>query len=571
MNAFTTLDRDRALLEIDRLQCERSLATFVRRAWPHFDPVPYQHGWHIDAICEHLEAISRGEIRRLIINIPPRFMKSSIVILWQLWTWIQRPQRGPDAFNHLRGPGVQFLCAAYNSTKAETDGIKARLLLRTEWFQARWGQRFQISKYVDNAGQFSTTAGGYRINTGIPESMGKGGIIRLIDDPSKANEVESDATREACNRNYDEIWSTRSNDPENGAEVVIMQRLAHNDLTGHLLDKGGWCHLSLSLEYDPTLHCSTSIGWEDPRGCDDETGERLGDLEEGANGQLRVRPGSPLEDRIGEPLWPERYSKEWCREQERLVGPHAYAAQFQQIPAPRGGGHIKAEWWRLWEKQTFPAVDLVVVSLDGAFTDKTANDPSAIQVWGRFYLTDIREPQFILLWAWAGRCLTHELVERVGRACNGDWRGIVGDAPILDGGTRADVLLVENKANGRPVAEEISRIHGKRKWRTLLVTPTGDKMARLLSVQHLFSGLRTFNGEVSPGQIWAPDRMWAQETIDEIANYPKAGHDDRVDACSQALWWMRTAAGARTREEAEEDWVQENSFKKPRGRLYPCA
>jgi predicted phage terminase large subunit-like protein len=555
-------------IELEKEECQRSLATFVRLAWPHFDPVPYQHGWHIDCVSEHLEACTAGQIRALIINIPPRFMKTSILVLWNVWTWtLRRPAGG---YNYLRGPGVTFLAGAYNSTKAESDGRKARLLLRTEWFQERWGDAVEVSPYIDNAQQFNTTAGGHRINVGIPESMGKGGIIRTLDDPSKADDVESDAQRETVNRNYDEIWSSRSNDPEHGCEVVVMQRLAHNDLTGHLLDKGGFEHLSLPLEYDPTRHCVTSIGWEDPRGLDDDTGEFLDGVQDKKGGGVEVIPGSELEERVGEPLWPERYSKAWCRAQEEKIGPHAFAAQYQQIPSPRGGGYIKAEWWRLWEKVKFPDCDLVVVSMDGALTEKTANDPSAIQVWGRFMLGEIREPQFILMWSWAGRCAFHELVERVGRACSGDWRGIVGPTPTPDGGTKADILLIENKANGRPVGEEVVKLHGKRKWRTILVTPRGDKLARLLSVQHLFSGLRTFNGETTPGQIWAPDMVWAQECIDEVAAFPKAGHDDRTDAASQALWWMRQQGAAATKEEAEDDWLDRNRYRKPRQKLYPC-
>ena len=544
-------------LALDREECERSLYTFVQMAWSHFDPAPFSPSWHLEAYCQHLESITEGDTKQLLVNVPPGHCKTSIISLWQVWTWTLKPR--PGAFNLLRGPKVKFLCGAYNASKAQEDGKKARNLIRSEWFQKRWGDRVKISAFQDNAECFETTEGGRRISVGIPESRGKHGIIRILDDLHKGEELESPVALERQIREYDETWSTRTSDAINGAEVIVGQRLAHNDICAHVLeqDPEGWCHFCLPAEYDPDRHCVTSIGWEDPRGLDDETGEKL--------------TGAELEARRGEPIWPERFPSEWCRQQELRVGAFAYAGQYQQIPTPRGGGIIQSDWWRLYERATFPTLDLVVASVDGAYTDKTANDPSAIQIWGRFMLPDIREHQFILLWAWVGRVPTHELTERVARACSGDWRGIVDNEPFPDGGTKVDTLLIENKANGRPVAEEIVRLYGRRKWRTLLVTPTGDKTSRLLAVQHLFSGLRTFNGERSPGQIWAPDTTWAQSVIDEVASFPRAARDDQTDAMSQALYWMRTAAGARTREEAEADYLEENRFKKPRGPLYPCA
>ena len=203
MNALTFPRVSRSLLdlEIEKEDCRRSLAYFVQQAWPHFDPAPYQHSWHIDAIAEHLEAVTSGEIKKLLINIPPRHMKTGLVTMWQVWTWTLLPEKGENAFNYLRGPGVQFLCGAYNATKAEADGVKARMLIRSDWFQKRWGDRVRISPYVDNASQFTTAAGGHRINVGIPESLGKGGIVRMLDDPHKSDDVESKTALETVIRN----------------------------------------------------------------------------------------------------------------------------------------------------------------------------------------------------------------------------------------------------------------------------------------------------------------------------------------------------------------------------------
>ena len=557
MNVLAQIPHDQLLIELDREQCARSLSTFVRCAWPAIDPAPYVHGWHIDAMAEHLEAVTEGEIKTLVVNVPPRHMKTILLIMWQAWTWTL--PKISNRFNLLRGPGVQFLCGAYNTSKAQTDGVKARALIRSPWFQARWGDRVVISPYVDNQQEFQTTARGHRISVGIPESLGKGGAIRILDDAHKTDEVESPTQLEAVLRNYDEIWSTRSNDPTNGAEVLVGQRQAANDIYNHVLDKGGACHLCLPAEFEPRSMVVNSLGWMDPRGCDDETGDQLDE--------------ELLALRRGEPLWPERFPLEWLKKQEQGIGPFAYAAQYQQVPAPRGGGIIASDSWRLWEKDVFPAVDLVVVSLDGAFTDKTMNDPSAITVWGRFRQPDVREPQFIMLWAWQGRLMFNDLMERVAAACTGDWRDDISGKPIddLQRKAAADVLLIENKANGANVAQEIVRLYGRRKWRTMLVTPKGDKASRLIAVQGLFSGMRRRDGSYAPGQIWAPDLLWSQMVITQVSNFPRAGRDDLVDTVSQALWWMRDQGVVRTEEEAEEEWLDKNTYRKPPRALYPCA
>jgi hypothetical protein len=244
-------------LDDERLICEASLYEYLIRAWPQFDPATFAANWHIRVICEHLEAVSYGEIRRLIINIPPRMMKTSIVsIAWPTWTWA----RMADVERPLLGPGVRFLCASYGAKKAEEDAVTARRLIASPWYQRLWGDRLVIAKDRDNAGQYDTTAGGSRISTGIPESLGKGGIIRILDDPHKTTEIESQAVVESQVRAYNEVWRTRSNDPNQGAEVLIMQRQAEADLSGYLLDNEGGeiVHLFLPAEFESGRRCVTA-------------------------------------------------------------------------------------------------------------------------------------------------------------------------------------------------------------------------------------------------------------------------------------------------------------------------
>jgi predicted phage terminase large subunit-like protein len=275
--------------------CQDSLYDFLEAAWPVFDPAPFIGGMHLRAIAEHLEAVSAGDIKRLLINIRPRSSKTSLVaIAWPVWTWAQEPE--PDY--PLLGPAVRFLCASYGASKAQEDAVTARRLIASNWYQNLWGDRVRIANDRDNAERYDTTAGGSRISTGIPESLGKGGMIRLLDDIHKSSEVESQAVREQVIRNYKEIWQTRSNDPTNGAEVMIMQRLAEDDLSGYWLENfPDVVHLCIPAWHEEDRRCTTYVNgvefWTDPR------------------------------ENEGESFWPERFGPSQRAKDEEL-GPFAF-------------------------------------------------------------------------------------------------------------------------------------------------------------------------------------------------------------------------------------------------------
>jgi len=510
---------------LQRAMYERSLYEFLKAAWEQIEPVPFVDSWHIEAICNHLEAVTRGEVRKLLINVPPRSGKTTIIsIVWPCWVWAQEPDEG----NQLVGPGVQFLCGSYSAEKAELDALKARRLLRSPWFEKLWGHRVKISRDKDNLGQFDTTAGGSRISCGIAESLGKGGLYRILDDPHKISEVESSLMREQVLREYDEVWSTRSNDPRIGVEVLVMQRLADNDLSGHVVTQPGWMWLCLTALYDPERHCSTAIGFEDPRGCD-------------ADGN--VLPDEERAGRADEPLWPEVWPLESLRALEARIGSHAFAGQYQQSPMPRGGSIIDARWWRLWDKPAFPDFGTVVAGLDGAFSLKTYADPSALVVLGAYPEAETGRPRVMLRDAWQARLTISELVARVGKTCED---------------RKVDVLVIENKGPGISVAQEIVRLYGERRWVTLLVNVKGDKASRLRRCEHLFEG----------GVMYAPETDWAQMVIDEVAMFPRGGKDNLVDGLTLAMNWMRDNGVTLTRSEYDADELEAARYRKPVGAIY---
>lgn len=530
--------------ELDRYDAEESLAHFLRVGWRYIDPAPFVDGWVIDALAEHLQAVCDGEIRNLVINIPPRSLKSTLAsVSFPAWVWAQRYD------THTSGPGVKFLHASYADKLSVRDSVRCRRIIESKWYQGLWGDRFSLSRDQNAKHRFSNDKGGERLITSIGAGVtGEGGDIIIVDDPNAANEIESEATIESVLEWWDGTMPTRRNDPKRSAVIVIQQRLGEQDLTGHILEKsvGEWTHLCLPMRFERDRAIVTAVGWEDPR------------TEE------------------GELLWPERFGFEEIVTLERSLGPWRSAGQLQQRPEPKGGGIIKRDWWRLWELPHLPPREFVLASLDTAYTEKQENDFSAMSVWGVFsdmeaatalqpkairrdgILEEVRRadrrraeqhPGVLLMDAWQERLEINALVNKVAATCRRH---------------KVDKLLIENKAAGISVAQELRRLFANEQFTVQLVDPrSADKVARLYAVQPLFAPAMDMTGNAilwpvghplegqprSPGCVWAPNTMWAEAVISQVASFPKGKHDDLVDSTSQALNHLRMLGMLKRNEE----------------------
>ena len=514
--------------ELERSVCEDSLYDFLRVAWPAFDPAPFTGGWHLRAICEHLQAVSAGDIKRLLINVRFRSSKTSAVgIVWPVWTWAQKA----DPEYPLIGPGVRFLCGSYGANKAQEDAVTARRLIASEWYRKHWGDRVIIAKDRDNQERYDTTAGGSRISTGIPESLGKGGMIKILDDPHKTDEIESDKIREQVVRNYREIWQTRSNDPVNAAEVMVMQRQGEDDLSGYWLenfmDDPTAVHLCIPAYYESDRHCTTYVNgaqyWTDPRSVE------------------------------GESFWTEMIPQSQ-RIKDESLGPYAFSGQVQQRPEPRGGGIIKRHWWQAWppddaiEEWTtsngarYPDWELQVAYLDTAFTKKEANDYSAMTRWGVFQ-NPAGTPCAMLCGAWQERLSFNELLAKVLSSCLA-WK--------------TDILVIENKAGGVWVRDELVRHMKAGDFIIELDTPVTDKQARAHAVVPLFAGNLIYAPFLHDRGVW---RAWTEMVISAVEKFPTGKHDDLVDTVTGALGYLRRRDLIKLRQEAEEDEAEAKKFR----------
>ena len=532
------INADEMLIAISKAECEESLAEFIKQAWHVVEPgAEFHDNWHLHLLAESLEAITDGvelddgsKYNRLLINIPPGMMKSLLTnVFWPSWEW------GPRNMPHLR-----YLCASHSMDLAIRDSTKMRRLIESEWYQERWGDRVTITKDQNQKTKFELTSTGFRQAVAAGSITGARGDRVIIDDPHSVEGAASDQMRASTIEWFLEAVPTRLNKPMESAIVVIMQRLHEEDISGIILEKGlGYDHIMLPMRYEPGRAQPTMLGIEDPR------------TEE------------------GELLFPARFPEAVVDRDENAMGPYAVAGQFQQSPEPRGGGVIKRDWWQKWEQPSYPPFGYVIAAVDTAYTTKSENDPSAMTVWGvwkggdqtavvtrtmgpdgemavlnRQYKEE--HPKCMLMYAWADRLELHELVERV------------QETMITYG---VDKLLVENKASGYSVAQEIRRLYGHEEFAVQLIDPKGiDKLARLYSIQHLFA----------EGLIHAPDRSWADMVINQAAQFPRGKHDDLVDTASMALKHLREIGllvrGAEWTAELDESRMQYGKSPEP---LYP--
>lgn len=291
-------------VDIERELASRSFAEFVKMAWPVLEPTSeLKWGWSLDAICEHLEAVSRGDIKRLLMNVPPGCMKSLLTgVLWPAWEW------GPQG-----RPGMRYLGTAHKQDLAVRDNLKARRLIQSAWFQHRWPLKLTGDQNAKT--KFENDFTGFREAMAFTSMTGSRGDRVILDDPLSVDHANSEADLRAAELTFTEALPTRVNN-DDSAIVVIMQRLHEKDTSGIIMKRElGYVHLCLPMRFEAERRCATRIGFVDPRTHD------------------------------GELLFPERFPEKTVAELEKTLGSYAAAGQLQQRPAPREGGMFKRAWF----------------------------------------------------------------------------------------------------------------------------------------------------------------------------------------------------------------------------------
>ena len=327
----------------------KNYGQFLEACFATLNPATvYCPNWHIELIGEYLEACRQGEITRLIINMPPRALKSICVsVAW-------------PAFLLGQNPSERIMTASYSSGLSVKHALDCRRVMQSQWY----GDVFpdtMLARDQNEKHKFATTAFGHRIATSVGgTATGEGGNFLIMDDPQNPLQVMSDVQRTQASQWFDHTFATRLDDKRKGVIIVVMQRLHEADLSGHLLKKGGWEHLVLPAVAERT---------------------RIYDFGQVHKTQKR-----------GELLHVAREDKRQIEMIRRELGSFAFAAQYQQNPLPLDTGMVKRHWFLRYDAPP-ETWDRVVQSWDTAIKTGVANDCSVCITFaekeGRHYVLDV--------------------------------------------------------------------------------------------------------------------------------------------------------------------------------------
>ncbi len=471
-----TLRREQLKRHKERL--EKNLYPFFVEAWPILEPTfELRTNWHLELIAEYLELVTIRQIRRLIVNVPPRSLKSTMVtIVWPVWEWITNPSK-------------RKMFASYAQTLSTEHSMARRRLIESDWFQSHWGERFELLTDQNAKHYFKNNHTGHHYSTSTSgTATGMGGDDVVIDDPHNTKQAESEAERSSTLNDIDKGLSTRLNDPKTGAIVLVMQRLHQEDATGHMLEQAveGLTHVCL-----PTVA---------------EHYEKI----------VFPRSGRVVERQPGDLLHPDRIGPAEVEDAKKVLGSYGFAGQHQQRPSPAEGGLLKRANWKRFDPECPPKFDKIIISGDLRFKRTTSEQ-------------DRKGPRGdYVVWIVLGKIGAKVYALDMER---GLWGFGDSKAALLRLAKRwpsAYAKLVENAANGPALVDDLGGDVGG----LMLVRPVGDKMQRVEAVLPGHEAGDYYAPE--QGSV-----SWVDSFIDECASFPNASHDDQVDAWTQGCIYLR--------------------------------
>ena len=468
---------------INKGLAELSLKEFTTQAWdavlspkkPDETETSFIDNWHIDAITEHLEGVYNGDITRLLINIPPRTLKSTLTsVTFPAWCWTTKPW-------------LKFLCASYADKLSTRDSILCRKIIQSNWYQDNWRDVFKFESDQNAKTKYNNDQTGVRLSTSVGGmATGEGGDIIIVDDPHNVRDTYSDVKREDVISWWDYSISTRLNNPKTGAIIIIMQRIHQADLSGHVLDTGGYDHLCLPMEYEIEERSNTFFDFKDPRS--DE----------------------------GELLHEERIDSKILTSLKGQLGSYGTAGQLQQRPAPLEGGIINIDWFiRYRTIPTGKIVKRIFQSWDTASKDdlKKGNAPWVCETFletmdNRIYLLDVYRE-------W----MNYPKGKRAVKLVALKWH--------------PNEILIEDQSTGESLLQELP-LEDDFIWPLKAITPVGDKLTRMA----------VHSADIEGGLVYIPEEaLWMIDFEKELSNFPNSSTKDQADALSQGLAHWRGERG----------------------------
>ncbi len=400
------------------LRLRSDLKTFIHRTFQTVAPQQaYRPNWHIDAMSYHLQQCAVGKIRRLLITLPPRNLKSICAsIAFPAWLLGQDPSR-------------RIVCASYSEGLASQLSLDCRRVVKSEWYQ-RVFPHTRINPEKDTELNFHTTRQGYRYSTSVSGTLtGKGGNLIILDDLLKPDDALSEVKRSAVNEWFDRTLYSRLDDKRSGVIIVIMQRLHVEDLAGHLLGKGGWVHLNLPA---------------------------IADKEEE---RIQIGPNAYHTRALGELLHEERESQRELDDAKANMGSFKFSAQYQQNPLPAEGEMIKWSGFQFYDVRPPPEpVDEIVQSWDTACKAEQLSDYSVCETFvvrgNQYYLVDVLR-QKLDYPALKQKVIAHARHHQAGS------------------------VIIEDKGSGTSLIQDLRQGGGAGDPMPIAFEPEGDKITRM--------------------------------------------------------------------------------------------
>jgi len=480
----------RDAIAVDRIVLRNDLRLYIREAWHVVEPsTVYLENWHIDLIAEYLEAVTAGQIKRLLINMPPRYAKSTCVsIMWPTWVWAREAFPGKPHNPAIEGPGTRWIFASYADELRTKHSLDRRKLLQSDWYRARWPKPAELTSDQNVKTLFSNSSSGVMLaTTMLGAGTGLGGNMLVIDDPHKTREEPQSKEVESQVAAYGDTFATRHDDKKQGVTVIVMQRINDNDLSAHVMKTAEENYIHLKIEAEAPERRVITF----------------------PSGRILVREPGDL-------LWESREGPFEIRRQKAVMGKWKYAAQYQQDPIPEGGAIFQREWFsHRFHRDPDTGIPLgaklrmVIQSWDTAVKKKESNDYWACTTWGRVVGEDSRIR------------MLDRTMDRM--------EYVEGRQKVKDQYAKwhPTAVLVEDSSSGTAIVSDL-RTTG---IPLLPISPAGsDKEANARAVSPMFEA----------GMILLPEgAQWIDDYVESMTRFPKGQHDDDVDSTSQALNYLR--------------------------------
>ncbi len=483
ITALATKLRPSDIIAYHRAYCKKSFYYFVRYFWDTVIAEPPVWNWHIEYLCDELQAIGERvamlsrhvdpftgqpawpvrlskEYDYVIINIPPGSSKSTIVSeMWPMWLWTL------DA-------SLRFICGSYASTPAEDIAEKCFSIYQSDKYLELFPELRQL-KYPGGKTHFRNGIKGERYTTSTGSAItGIHAHVQIIDDPMNPQIAASKVEREKANKWVSETMGSRKVSAKYTVTVIVMQRLHEMDTTGYLLKKEGLKikHMCLPAELSPD-----------------------------------VKPAILAKFYTNGLFDPVRRDRESLVTTKTELGSYGYAGQMMQRPSPAEGGIIKKHWFGRILRTHLATTQPIYFQLDTAYTNKTNNDPTAIIAYylenNQVYIVNVQSVYMEF----------PELIEWLPKFVK------------ANGYDHRSVIRIEPKASGKSIVQQLRRS-------TLLnivedVAPKDDKLTRLHAV----------SPAIEAGRVVLHEAGWNQDFLDEVAAFPNAEHDDKVDCLTAIL------------------------------------